>query len=177
MVPSGGDAPLLFTRKGGPSRGVAGGFSLYLPAIKLSGVAYADMPIWIEIQLPDPLWHSLRYPVTAYPADFGGHRFEVRRNGVLLRPNSLRQPLPIDSSGPGSYGLIGRGALVGLPHEPKNPRRLPLHLAYRFDTPGPYEVRYIGYDFRYPTEKHVLACSPWIRIRVRPLSGGRRQVW
>jgi len=67
--------------------------------------------------------------------------------------------------------MVGQGSLVGLPHEPDNPRRLPLHLAYRLDTPGTYEVRYLGYDFRYPMEKHVLARSPWNRIRVRPFFG------
>jgi hypothetical protein len=99
------------------------------------------MPIWVEVNLPDPLWHSLRYPVTVRPADFGGHQFEVRRQGVLLQPDSIRHPLPVAGGGPGSYGTVGSGSLIGLPHEPKEPRRLPLHLLYRFDTPGIYEVR------------------------------------
>jgi hypothetical protein len=81
------------------------------------------------------------------------------------------------AGGPGTYGTIGQGSLVGLPHEPKNPRRLPLHLEYRFDTPGSYEVRYLGYDFRYPMEKHVLARSAWIPIEVRPFSAASRQAW
>lgn len=176
-VPTEGDVSFVVTREGRASAAMAVRFSPYLAAIKHSGVAYVDMPIWIEIQLPAPLWHSLRYPVTTYPADFGGHQFEVRRNGVLLRPNSPRQPIPIARGGPGGYGTVGWGRLVGLPHEPRNPRRLPLHLAYRFDRPGPYEVRYLGYDFRYPMEKHVLARSPWIRIQVRPFSVVRRQTW
>jgi hypothetical protein len=115
--------------------------------------------------------------VTIRPADFGGHQFEVRRNGVLLRPNPALHGLPVAAGGPGTYGTIGWGSLVGLPHEPKNPRRLPLHLLYRFDRPGRYEVRYAGYDFRYPMEKHVLARSPWVPIEVRPLPPGKRQAW
>jgi hypothetical protein len=79
--------------------------------------------------------------------------------------------------GPGTYGTVGSGSLLGLPHEPKYPRRLPLHLLYRFDRPGPYEVRYVGYDFRDPMKKHVLARSPWITIQVRPLPLGKRQAW
>lgn len=176
-VPTEGDVPFVVTREGRAGTETAVPFSPYGAAIKHSGVAYVDMPIWIEIQLPAPLGHSLRYPVTIYPTDFGGHGFEVRRNGTLLRPVVLRQPFPIAGSGLGGFGMVGRGSLVGLPHEPRNPRRLPLHLAYRFATPGSYEVRYVGYDYRYPMEKHVLARSAWIPIQVRAFSTARRQAW
>src|SRR5260370_18062013 len=135
------------------------------------------MPIWIEIQFPDRRWHSLRYPVTIRPADFGGHQFEVRRLGVLLSPNSARHALPMVGGGAGTYGTVGSGSLLGLPHEPKYPRRLPLPLLYRFDRPGPYEVRYVRYHFRDPMKKHVLARSRWITIQVRPLPLGKRQAW
>jgi hypothetical protein len=175
-VPTEGMVPFVVTRDGRASPAVPVRFAPYLAAVTLSGIAYVDMPVWIELQLPDPLWHSLRYPVTIRPADFGGHHFEVRRHGVLLSPNSARLALP-SLGGPGSYGTIGMGSLVGLPHEPKNPRRLPLHLLYRLDRPGAYEVRYVGYDFRYAMEKHVLARSPWITIQVRPLPSGKRQAW
>jgi hypothetical protein len=176
-VPTEGMAPFVVTREGRASPAVAVRFAPYLAAITPPGMAYVDMPIWIEIQLPDPLWRSLRYPVTIRPADFGGHQFEVRRNGVLLPPSSALHGLPVAAGGPGTYGTIGWGSLVGLPHEPKNPRRLPLHLLYRFDRPGRYEVRYAGYDFRYPMEKHVLARSRWVPIQVRPLPPGKRQAW
>jgi hypothetical protein len=176
-VPTEGDVPFVVTREGRAGTAVTKRFGPYSVVIKHTGEAYVNMPVWIEIDLPDSLAHSLRYPVTAYPADFGGHSFEVRRNGILLGPNALRQPFPISSEGPGSYGTIGRGALLGLPHEPRNRRRLPLHLAYRLDMPGLYEVRYLGYDYRYPTEKNVLARSAWIPIQVRPLSAARRQAW
>src|SRR5664280_662060 len=176
-VPTEGMVPFVVTRDGRASPAVPVRFAPYLAAITLSGIAYVDMPVWIELQLPDPLWHSLRYPVTIHPADFGGHQFEVRRHGVLLPPNAARHALPMAGGGPGGYGTVGMGSLLGLPHEPKNPRRLPLHLLYRFDTPGTYEVRYVGYDFRYPMEKHVLARSPWIPIQFRPLPPGKRQAW
>ncbi len=101
----------------------------------------------------------------------------MRRHGVLLQRTSARHPLPADTSGPGTYGTVGRGSLLGLPHEPEGPRRLPLHLLYRFDRPGLYEIRYIGYDFRYPVEKHILVRSPWIQMQVKPLPPGKRQAW
>src|ERR1035441_6338280 len=122
-VPTEGMAPFVVTREGRASPAVAVRFAPYLAAITPPGMAYVDMPIWIEIQLPDPLRRSLRYPVTIRHADFGGHQFEVRRNGVLLRPNSARLSLPV-LGGLGTLGTIGWGSLVGLPHEPKNPRRL-----------------------------------------------------
>ena len=176
-IPTEGDVPFVVTREGRAGTPMAVRFGPYSATIKHTGEAYVDMPVWIEIDLPDSLAHSLRYPVTAYPADFGGHSFEVRRNGILLRPNAPRQSFPIVAVGLGSTGTIGRGSLLGLPHEPRNPRRLPLHLAYRFDTPGLYEVRYLGYDHRYPMEKNVLARSAWIPIQVRPFSTARRQAW
>jgi hypothetical protein len=176
-VPTEGMVPFVVTREGRSSPAVPARFAPYLAALTPPGMSYVDMPIWIEIQLPDPLWHSLRYPVTIRPADFGGHQFEVRRDGILLRPSSPLHALPVTGGGLGTYGTIGWGSLLGLPHEPKNPRRLPLHLLYRFDKPGPYEVRYVGYDFRYPMAKHVLARSPWISIQVRPMPPGQRQAW
>ncbi len=176
-VPTEGLVPFVVTRDGRISPAVPARFEPYLATIKPSGMPYVDMPVWIEIQLPSPLWRSLRYPVTIRPADFGGHQFEVRRDGILLPPKAARYALPVVLGGPGTYGTVGSGSLVGLPHEPKNPRQLPLHLMYRFDRPGRYEVRYIGYDFRYPMQKHALARSPWIPIQVRPLAPGKRQAW
>lgn len=77
----------------------------------------------------------------------------------------------------GGFGSIGPCGPLGLPHEPKNPARLPLHLLYRFDKPGVYEVRYQGYDFRYPVERHVLARSWWLRFEVHEFPGPRRTGW
>ncbi|MEO8659640.1 MAG: hypothetical protein ABI693_14305 [Bryobacteraceae bacterium] len=175
-VPTEGDVPFVVRREGRASTATLVHFSPYTAAITSSGTAYVGMPIWIEIQLPDPLGYSLRYPVASYPEDFGGHWFEVRQNGVLLRPIVHRQS-PRISSGIGGLGSVGRGSLIGLPHEPKNRRRLPLHLAYRFDKPGSYEVRYVGYDFRYPTQKHVLVRSAWIPLEVEAFSALKRQAW
>ncbi len=176
-VPTEGMVPFVVTREGRASPAAPVRFAPYSAAIRLSGKAYVNMPVWVEVHLPDPLWHSLRYPVRIDPADFGGHQFEMRRHGVLLPQKSARHALPTAGGGLGGPGSVGLGSLLGLPHEPKNPRRLPLHLLYRFDRPGQYEVRYLGYDFRYPMEKHVLVRSPWIPVQVRPLPPGRRKAW
>ena len=112
-VPTEGDVPFVTTREGRAGTPMAVRFGPYSLAIKHTGEAYVDMPVWIEIDLPDSLAHSLRYPVTAYPSDFGGHSFEVRRNGILLRPNAPRQSFPMAAVGLGSAGTIGRGSLLG----------------------------------------------------------------
>ena len=176
-VPAEGMVAFAVTREGRTSPAVSAQVGPYVAAITPPAVAYVDMPIWIEVKLPDPLAPSLRYPVTIRPADFGGHRFEVRRNGVLLPPTPTRLALPIAGSGPGGFGTVGSGSLLGLSHEPKDPRRLPLHLLYRFDTPGPYDIRYVGYDYRYPMEKNILVRSGWITVQVAPLPPGKRQAW
>ena len=93
-------------------------------------------------------WASLafgRYPIRISPVDLGGHVFEVRRNGIHLKrpPQAVA---PSVAGGLGSPGSIGGGGFLGLPTEPKVKGRLPLHLAFRFDGPLKYEVRYIGYD-------------------------------
>jgi hypothetical protein len=175
-VPTEGDVPFVVTREGRASEGTLVRFSPYPATITYSGTAYVGMPLWMEIELPDPLWHSLRYPTTIYAEDFGGHWFEVRRNGVLLPPIVFQQ-YSRDYSGIGGPGSVGWGSLIGLAHEPKNRRRLPLHLAYRFDKPGSYEVRYVGYDYRYRSEKHVLVRSAWIPLEVQRFSAAKRKAW
>jgi hypothetical protein len=59
-VPTEGMVPFVVTREGRASPAVPVRFAPYLAAITPSGMPYVDMPLWIEIQLPDPLWHSLR---------------------------------------------------------------------------------------------------------------------
>jgi hypothetical protein len=52
--------------------------------ISLLGRAYVHMPIWIAVNLPGRHQATVRYPITVYPADFGGHDFEVRRDNLKL---------------------------------------------------------------------------------------------
>ena len=98
--------------------------------------AHVGGPVWVLIQAPPFPWHGdVQYPVGVHPADFGCHEVEVRRNGTLLRRIPMR-PQAESPNGPmcGNIGIPG--------HEMQHKNRLPLHLQYRFDKPGPYEVRY-----------------------------------
>ena len=176
-VPTEGLVKFVVTYNGRSSRVVAVRFAPYAARIALASEASVHMPVWIEVTLPETLRRNFRYPMTIWPADFGGHDFEVRRNGVALPRLTAADRMPKGTGcigGPGSIGVCGP---IGLPHEPRHPNRLPLHLLYRFDKPGVYEVRYQGYDFRFLTEKHVLARSPWLRIQVRDFPEARRIEW
>ncbi|MFN7925356.1 MAG: hypothetical protein U0Q16_34980 [Bryobacteraceae bacterium] len=175
-VPTEGDVPFVVTRAGGASPAVTARFAAYPASIKVTGPVRVDMPVWIEVELPERLRSSLRYPMRIRPTDFGGHWLEVRRNGHDFNPSLPKRTMPGMGGGLGGYGTVGTGGLIGLPHQPRNPNRLPLHLIYRLDHPGRYEIRYIGYDFR-STRKHVLVRSPWISLEVKPPDRGIRQAW
>ena len=145
--------------------------------IRLTGPAYTHMPIWVHVDLPDPqAQRTVRYPVTIWPADLGGNQLEVRRNGIALPPVELAHTFPKSFSGPGGYGTIGDGSLLGLPHQPKNLSRLPLHLIYRFDKAGFYEVRYLGRAGR-DGRGEILARSGWLRFQVLDSSPSKRALW
>jgi hypothetical protein len=172
-APSEGMADFVVTYGGRSNASVPVRFAALTASVKLSGPAYVHMPVWIDIDLPYPHWHSLRYPMRIRPADFGGHKFEVRRNGAALPQLEPKRNVAVIENGPGSYSSIGGGGLLGLPHEPKNHSRLPLHLLYRFDWPGVYEVRYTGRDF----DGQILVRSRWFRFTIKPFSGSRRAEW
>ena len=98
-------------------------------------------PVWAHVELPNNSQGMVQYPVGVEPDNLGCHEFEVRRNGVLL-PRIVVRYL-INVSGGLSCGVIG------IPGRPmKHLGRLPLHLQYRFETPGIYEVRYTRSDGR-----------------------------
>lgn len=175
-TPTEGRLAVVVTHQGVSSAAVPVRFAPRRARLRLDGPASVHMPVWIRLELPKP-WNwgdPIRYPITIRPGDFGAHEFEVRRDGVPL-PRAA-WPFRIGTEGPHGVGGLG-GNLLGLPAEPKRRGRLPLHLVYRFDTPGDYEVRYQGFDWRYPRELHVLARSAWTKIQIQPYSEEQRETW
>jgi len=165
----------VVTYEGRSSAPVRVRFGPMTASIQLTGPAYVHMPIWIHVDLPEPQQRSLRYPVTIWPADFGGHQFEVRRNGVVLPP--IKPGLFMKSGfGPSGLGMVGGGTLLGLPREPKNRFRLPLHLIYQFDRPGLYEVRYTGRE-GHDGRGQALARSNWLQFEVLDFPPAKRAAW
>lgn len=59
--------------------------------------------------------------------------------------------------------------------------RLPLHLQYRFDTPGKYEIRFIGFQLQTTPGKLMQPVqideSDWTEIELLPYTGAQRAAW
>jgi hypothetical protein len=104
----------------------------------------------------------VQYPVGVEPDNLGCHEFEVRRNGVLLPRIVVRYSIRVS-------GGLSCGA-IGIPGRPmKHPGRLPLHLQYRFETPGIYEVRYKRKADEFgPRRDETLFRSAWTPVEVQP---------
>jgi hypothetical protein len=134
--------------------------------LSVAGPAYVHMPVWIALKRPV---YDVSYPYALNPGSFGGGRFEVRHNGVLLKPLEIPDP-------PG--GVVAGGLLNGLIAPAGSPRgRLPLHLQYRFDTPGKYEIRFIGGVWKSPARLVQLDESDWTEIDLLPYSEAERTNW
>jgi hypothetical protein len=133
-APASGEVAIAVTVNGVRSQDVMVPFGKPKVILSLAGPAYVHMPVWISLKRPSP--YDVSYPYALNPGNFGGGRFEVRQNGVILKPLEIQDP-------PG--GMAMSGILNGSIAPTASPRgRLPLHLQYRFDTPGKYEIRFIG---------------------------------
>jgi hypothetical protein len=119
-------------------------------------------PVWAHVELPNNSQGMVQYPVGVEPDNLGCHEFEARRNGVLLPRIVVRHSIRV--SGGLSCGVIG------IPGRPmKHPGRLPLHLQYRFETPGVYEVRYTRKADQFgPRRDETLFRSAWTQVEVKP---------
>jgi hypothetical protein len=102
---------------------------------------------------------AVAYPGGQPPLDFGCNQVEVRRNGTPLTRARLvsRQGIVGPGNGCGN-DLVYPGS--SRPH----PGRLPLHLQYRFDAAGVYEVRYAR--LRSIFGKEIRTQSDWTKIDI-----------
>jgi hypothetical protein len=118
--------------------------------------------VWAHVELPNNSQGMVQYPVGVEPDNLGCHEFEVRRNGVLLPRIVVRYSIRVS-------GGLSCGA-IGIPGRPmKHPGRLPLHLQYRFETPGIYEVRYTRKADEFgPRRDETLFRSAWTPVEVQP---------
>ena len=141
------------------------------PVIALAQTAYTGLPVWLAVELPYPLTGSLAYPVSFDPSDFGDNVVELRRDGVPLEEMPLGLPPGIVRAKPEG---IQRSLAVAADASLRN--RLPLHLKFRFEEPGVYEVRYSlmrGKD----AEGESMLRSEWTEITVLPSSPELRAAW
>jgi hypothetical protein len=143
-------------------------FGFNRPILSLAAPAFAGMPVWVRVEKP---WGkgSLRYPSRTEPWSLGPGQFDVRFQGQELGILSL---LP--------YPPLTFGGMIGLPREvpPKYLYRVPLHLVYRFDRPGKYQVRYTEYrDQPGKAERTVYQQSEWTDIEVLPSTAEQLRIW
>lgn len=150
--------------------------------ITIKGDAYVDMPIWANIGFPpgfDLYRANLRYPFAYEPWFTWGYNFEVTRDG---------QPLPRRAPNTSTHGLIINGPGGGSAAPPSSPTgRLPLHLFYRFDSPGTYRIRFVlredipGVVSKNADgtlrENKTLLVSEWQELVVKPYTVAQRQAW
>jgi hypothetical protein len=160
-LPAKGEVTIVVTVRGASSGAVTLPIGRPKVILSLVGTAYVHMPIWIAPNRPVPYSDPIRFPFA-----LNGGRFEVRRNGVLLKPLEIPHP----------GGFVGSLGGVALPEMP-----LPLHLQYRFDEPGKYEIRYIG-TREEPDPPHGLRTvttdvSDWTWIEVQAYSEAERAEW
>ena len=127
--------------------------------LSVEGTARVGAPIWIKVDLP--YGHGeVHYPASLAPADFGCNQVEVRQNGVLL-PRISVPSAPMIYSGPPCRNLATPS------HWPEYAGRLPIHLQYRFEKPGLYEMQYTLKKSSFgpaPGEKELQ--SDWTRLEI-----------
>lgn len=134
-----------------------------MATLALEQPAHVGGPVWVLIQTPPFPWHGdVQYPVGINPADFGCHEVEVRRNGTLL------PRIPMRATGGIANDLLCGN--IGIPgHEMQHKNRLPLHLQYRFDKPGLYEVRYTRHRGLPGThDSQPIFQTAWTHIEIQP---------
>jgi hypothetical protein len=166
-TPIEGTAPLRVVYQGRSSAAVEMRLGLEVATLSLEQPAHVGGPVWVHIQAPPFPWYGdVQYPVGVHPADFGCHQVEVLRNGTLLP----RIPMPT-ASGIGLGLMCGN---IGIPgHEMQHKSRLPLHLQYRFDKPGAYEVRYTRRRGLPGTrDSQPIFQTAWTRIDIQPAQPG-----
>jgi hypothetical protein len=166
-APMEGTAPLRVVYQGRSSAAVDIRLGLEAATLSLEQPAHVGGPVWVHIQTPPfPWFGDVQYPVGVHPADFGCHEVEVRRNGTLLRR------IPIRATSGMVNGLMCGN--IGIPgHEMQHKNRLPMHLQYRFDLPGVYEVRYTRRRGLPGTrDSQPIFKTAWTRIEIQPAQSG-----
>ena len=153
-----------------------GSHSVKLPAgrettsLSLDVPARVGGPVWLRIDPPARWGDTVRYPVQIEPWNFGCHDIEVSRNGQLLPRIAIRL------NGPRVFVGLPCGT-IGVPgNSATHTGRLPIHLLYRFDRPGIYEVRYTFRNMPGPqgTPVNTALRSDWTPIHILPTAGETR---
>jgi hypothetical protein len=168
-VPFGGNAELRVIKDGVASDPVPLEFGLERIKLTQDEPAYVDMPVWVRAHTSTDNISPLFYPIHFDPLRTECEVMEARWNGVPLAKITRHNPIG---------GVVGFGggpcSSMGLPGKPSKTGRLPLHLLYRFDQPGQYEVRFTRLA---GDAKTIRERSPWTIIHILPASSSQRAEW
>ena len=129
-------------------------------SVALEAPARVDLPVWLKISTRN----EIRYPFYTVPDWHTCYDVEVRKDGKPV-PRFKPPPTAI------AQVIIFAGNICGglyLPGKLQHPGSIPLHVMYRFEQPGIYEVRYM--------EQHV-ALSPWTPIEIQAATPADRVKW
>lgn len=137
--------------------------------VALEQPAYAGSPVWLKVSLPYP--QRVGYPMRFGPGDFGCNEVEARRAGGTPL---VRLPAA-DRSRRGGVGT-GPPCASFAPELSRHPDALPIHLLYRFDQPGIYEIRYT-YRAGGPGAWSRVYESAWTPIEILPAQPQQRAAW
>ncbi len=170
-TPVEGTAEIRVIYRGHSSRGVRLPLGLESSLISLESPARVGMPVWLKLSMLG-MEARVQYPFDIHPADFKCHDVEVRRDGKPLPRFATLATQAIGgilTSGP-------RCGSVGLPSESHHIGRIPLHLQYRFDQPGTYQVRYTIHR-EFPPGASPVIRSAWTAIEILPGTPRERTQW
>ena len=134
--------------------------------LRVDAPAFTYSPIWVTANFGKDadsafLRSELRYPFSAYPQHFGYFDLELRRDGAAVEP--------IDTSNTGYlWAFVGGGPPSSTAPDGSPEGRLPLHLRYRIDKPGRYEVRLSAHSryFGLTTMGDLVYQTDWIAFDV-----------
>jgi hypothetical protein len=169
-TPIQGVADLVVVYQGRAGKAVVMPLGVETATLLLDSPARVGMPVWLKFKMPYDRDSGIRYPFMIFPASFGCNEVEVRRNGMLL-------PRIADIGRQAFRGMAISGSLcgsLGFRSETHFKGTFPLHLQYRFDRPGTYEVRLAQ---RGPFSSDPPSVTPWTKIEILPADPGERKRW
>ena len=136
--------------------------------VALEAPARVGLPVWLKVSSHD----EIRYPFYTVPDWHVCHDVEVRKDG---QPFPRFKPLP--TALPQMVVFAGPPCgILYLPGKVGHPGSIPLHVMYRFDHPGVYEVRYVErMPWGEPNAPNLM--SPWTRIEIQAGTPEERAQW
>jgi hypothetical protein len=138
--------------------------------------AYTGMPVWVRVRT-NGATSSVEYPFSINPLGHPCIELEVRKDGMVLPPIVPKSRMKRETSRVSLSGNIC-GGFPWIPELQRRVVRLPLHLFYRFDKPGTYEVRYWQSAGRVSGDPEgEREGSGWTEIKVLAASGEQRKNW